>query len=63
MVANINGKKRSGNETIAVLGKTGRGVGAGDQLVKPGDGNWEIDGIFPEMSSTFLREFARDLHT
>ena len=25
------------------LGKTGRGVGAGDEWVKPGDGNWEID--------------------
>ena len=24
------------------MGKTGRGVGAGDQWVKPGDGNWEI---------------------
>ena len=24
------------------MGKTGRGVGVGDQWVKPGDGNWEI---------------------
>ena len=28
---------------VCVLGKTGRGVGAGDQWVKPGNGNWEID--------------------
>ena len=27
---------------VCVLGKTGRG--AGDQWVKLGDGNWEIDG-------------------
>ena len=40
-------------------------MGAGDQWVKPGDGNWEIDGIFPEMPSRsiFSRELARDLHT
>ena len=38
-------------------------MGAGDQWVKPGDGNWEIDGIFPKMPSTFSRELARDLHT
>ena len=38
-------------------------MGAGDQWVKPGDGNWEIDGIFPEMPSASLRELARDLRT
>ena len=44
-----------------VLGKTGRevGAGAGDQWVKPGDGNWEIDRNSLEMPSKFLR----DLHT
>jgi len=30
---------------VYVLGKTMRGVGVGDQWVKLGDGNWEIDGI------------------
>ena len=50
---------------LPVLGKTGRGagVGAGDQWVKPGDGNWGIDGTFPEMPSTFSRQLVRDLHT
>ena len=33
-------------------------MGAGDQWVKPGDGNWEIDGNSLEMPSKFLR----DLH-
>ena len=55
------------HELAIVLGKTGRGagVGAGDQWVKPGDGNWEIDGIFPKMPSRsiFSRELAGDLHT
>ena len=43
---------------MCVLGKTGRGVGvgAGDQWVKPGDGNWEIDGNSLVMPSKFLRD-------
>ena len=46
------------------LGKTGRGagVGAGDQWVKSGDGNWEIYRIFRNCL-VHLRELARDLHT
>ena len=57
--------KPSKEERIHVLGKTRRGarVGARDQWVKPGDGNWEIDGFFSEIPSTFSRELARDLHT
>ena len=53
------------SQLTSVLGKTGRGagVGAGDQWVKSGDGNWEIAGIFPEMPSAFSRELAHDQHT
>ena len=49
----ITAGDRISNLICTVLGKTGRGagVGAGDQWVKPGDGNWEMDGIFPEMPS------------
>ena len=35
-------------------------MGVIDQSVKLGDGNWKIDGIFPEMPSIFSRELARD---
>jgi len=43
---------------IIVLGKTGRG--AGDQWVKPGNGNWEIDRI--SFQKCLIHLFNVNLH-